>query len=129
MSEMLETPNPTFIEEFGGRLRTERRALLSTLARSDDELATLAIHEIGDSAEDAATESARAILMRLEDEERRELDEIEQALSRLEYGTFGVCEACQALIPLRRLRAIPTARYCLGCQATTENEAGRRTVS
>jgi RNA polymerase-binding protein DksA len=129
MSKMLETPNPTFVEEFGCRLRAGHRALLRTLALNDDELATLAIHEIGDSAEDAATESARTILMRLEDQERRDLDEIEQALARLEYGTFGVCEACQGLIPMRRLRAIPTTRYCLGCQATTENEAGRRTVS
>src|SRR5262245_7492860 len=128
MREMLETPNPTFIEEFGGRLRARRRDLLWTLAASEDELATLPAHEIGDSVDDAANACTRSVLVRLEDDERRDLDEIDEALARLEYGTFGICEACQALIPLRRLRAIPTTRYCLGCQATTESLTCRRTA-
>ena len=96
MTELSETPNPTLLEEFGSRLREERRVLLRTLATSDEE------------------QEAR---------DRQELDDLEQALERLEYGTFGVCEGCDDQIPLRRLRAVPTARYCVECQK--QNEVSR----
>ena len=93
MTELFETPNPTLLEEFGGLLREERGVLLRALATSDEELAA---------------------------RDRNELDDLDQALERLEYGTFGVCEGCDEQIPLRRLRAVPTTRYCVGCQKQRE---------
>src|SRR5262249_16771267 len=120
MIETVETPNPTLLEEFGRRLREDRRALLRMLATSDDELGTLEVHQVGARSEDAATEAATSIASRLEARERRELDELEQALERLEYGTFGLCEGCAEQIALRRLRAVPTTRYCLACQKKRE---------
>jgi RNA polymerase-binding protein DksA len=65
-------------------------------------------------------------LSRLEGRERRQLDEVNAALSRLEAGTYGVCEQCSRPIPLARLRAMPSARYCVECQAIEER---RRTES
>ena len=120
MIKMFETPNPTLLEEFGGRLRQERRALLRALATNDEELATLEARQVGARAEEAATEVARSILSRLEARERQELEELEQALERLEYGTFGLCEGCEEQIPLRRLRVVPTTRHCVTCQAKRE---------
>ena len=120
MIDLFETPNPTFLEEFGGRLQNERRALLCALASSDEELATLEVHHVGARSEDAATEAATSIVSRLEARVRRELEELEQALERLESGTFGLCEGCAEQIPLRRLRAVPTTRYCLACQTKRE---------
>jgi DnaK suppressor protein len=120
MSETLETPNPTFVEEFGGRLQKERQALLHTLALTVEELATLEAHQAGDRVDDAVTEIVGAILSRLEGRQRYELDEIDEALVRLEYGTFGLCEGCDQQVPLPRLRAMPTARYCHACQEKIE---------
>jgi DnaK suppressor protein len=120
MMKRFETPNPTLVEEFGGRLRQERRALLRALATNDEELATLEAHQVGVRAEEAATEVARSILSPLEARERQELDELEQTLERLEYGTFGLCEDCEEQIPLRRLRAVPTTLDCVTCQAKRE---------
>lgn len=47
--------------------------------------------------------------------ERRLLNEIESALKRLEKGIFGMCQGCGKVIPERRLRALPWARFCLPC--------------
>lgn len=44
---------------------------------------------------------------------RRQLDDIEIALSRLDDGTYGTCEQCGAEIPEERLEAFPAARYCV----------------
>jgi DnaK suppressor protein len=46
----------------------------------------------------------------------RTLQDIEAALDRLENGTYGICFDCGAEIPAARLRAMPFAERCRGCQ-------------
>jgi DnaK suppressor protein len=46
---------------------------------------------------------------------RRELAEIDAALQRIEQGSYGRCQACGGPMGLQRMRAIPEARYCVGC--------------
>ncbi len=45
---------------------------------------------------------------------------IEDALKRIENGTYGDCESCGAEIPLARLKAKPHARLCIVCQEKQE---------
>lgn len=52
--------------------------------------------------------------------ERRLLVEIEDALLRIEEGTYGICEGNGETIPEARLKAIPWARYCLKCATLSE---------
>jgi DnaK suppressor protein len=120
---MIETPSPMnalLVEELGRRLREARHTLLRTLATTDDEIATLERHEAGALVEDAATDTIAALLSRLEGREKHELDEIEDALVRLEAGTFGLCDRCGRAIPLSRLRALPMTRHCYDCQQQAE---------
>ncbi len=44
------------------------------------------------------------------------LREIEDALRRLEQGTYGTCMECEEPISVKRLNAVPWARYCVTCQ-------------
>lgn len=46
---------------------------------------------------------------------REALDEVEHALSKLDGGTYGVCEACGRPINAARLEAMPAARHCIDC--------------
>jgi len=48
------------------------------------------------------------------------LAEIDEALDRVESGTFGFCEGCTEAIPKTRLNAVPHARFCVDCQRKTE---------
>jgi DnaK suppressor protein len=45
----------------------------------------------------------------------REIAEVEAALGRIAQGNYGTCSACGGPLGLQRLRAIPEARFCLGC--------------
>jgi hypothetical protein len=45
----------------------------------------------------------------------RELAEVDAALGRIAAGNYGTCIACGGPLGLQRLRAIPEARFCLGC--------------
>lgn len=47
--------------------------------------------------------------------EGRILVEINDALARIEQGTFGRCENCRREIPKERLEAVPYTRYCIRC--------------
>jgi RNA polymerase-binding transcription factor len=115
---------PVAREECRQRLLESRAALLRTVAATDEELATLETHQPGAPVEDVAREQVLAILSRLEGRERHALDEIFTALGKLGTGTYGLCEGCGGELPLARLRAMPTALYCLSCQAQREKGTG-----
>lgn len=61
--------------------------------------------------------------IRLASSEGRYLYHIEEALARIEDGTYGKCEACQNNIGMERLRALPYTRLCIECKE--KEEAGR----
>jgi DnaK suppressor protein len=48
------------------------------------------------------------------------LKDIDEALERLDEGTYGICEECGEEIGEKRLQAIPFALYCLECQQENE---------
>jgi RNA polymerase-binding protein DksA len=41
---------------------------------------------------------------------------IDDAFNRLKRGRYGICEKCRQEIPIKRLRAVPFAAYCIDCQ-------------
>jgi DnaK suppressor protein len=48
------------------------------------------------------------------------LEDIDDALRKVDKGLFGKCERCAAEIPSERLEAVPYAKYCLACRAEIE---------
>ena len=55
-----------------------------------------------------------------------ELKEIDDALRRLDHGSYGICEECGKPIDEARLEAVPWARYCVLDQARIEQALSRR---
>jgi DnaK suppressor protein len=54
---------------------------------------------------------------------------IEQALARLDSGEYGLCLACAAHIPVKRLKALPWARYCVTCEEHPPEVEGEEPAS
>jgi len=48
------------------------------------------------------------------------LDRVDYALSKLEEGTYGLCDACGCNIPVERLETLPHAELCIECQSRLE---------
>src|SRR5579862_9892208 len=69
----------------------------------------------------------RDFALSLLSQEQDALYEIDQALKRIELGTYGVCEMSGKSIPKARLEAIPFARFTVECQSQLEkqNKASR----
>ena len=55
-------------------------------------------------------------------EKRKRIPRLLAALAAIENGTYGTCQNCSDQIPKGRLRVIPAAIYCIGCQARSERK-------
>ena len=64
---------------------------------------------------------------RLMESEREILKEIDRAMECMEQGDYGFCEVCRRRIPVKRLKAIPWARFCVDCADAVESS--RATVA
>jgi len=74
----------------------------------------------GDPLDAAADTIQDELNSQLVEVESRELSAIEDAIKRLEEGTYGNCETCEKPIPISRLRAVPYANDCIGCRRRAE---------
>lgn len=70
----------------------------------------------------ASEERDREISFILSDRERDKLKAVEEALERIEDGSYGICEMCDSEIAPARLEALPFTRLCVSCQADREKE-------
>jgi DnaK suppressor protein len=79
---------------------------------------------VKDVADQSVKDVSQEIGYRLSERESQFIADIDQALLRIEEGTYGVCARCGKEIPERRLEALPTARYDAECQAIVEQGTG-----
>jgi len=70
---------------------------------------------------DVATQSLdKEILFEQNDNSQTTIDQIESALRKIDKGIYGKCEYCRAVLPKKRIKALPFARYCVNCQNSRE---------
>jgi DnaK suppressor protein len=112
------------VEYFKQRLLTELRQHAQHV--SDDQAAALdaAGEDAKESADVSMKDVTQEIALKLGDQESQMVADIDQALLRIEEGSYGVCARCGKPIDERRLEAMPTARYDAECQATIEEAKG-----
>ena len=83
---------------------------------------------IPDPNDRATMESDRSFELRIRGRERKLMDKVDEALIRIEDGSFGICAGCGEDIAIKRLQARPVAKYCIDCktrQEQREKEQGR----
>ena len=70
---------------------------------------------------DVATDNYdREFSLGLASNERKFIYELDDALKKIEEGTFGICEDCKGLIAKNRIKAFLHARFCVKCQEKRE---------
>jgi DnaK suppressor protein len=79
---------------------------------------------VKDSVDMSLLDVNQELSLRLGERESQMVADIDQALLRIEEGTYGVCVRCGKTIDERRLEAVPTARYDAACQAEIEASKG-----
>jgi DnaK suppressor protein len=75
-----------------------------------------------DMGDQATAEADRDFMLRLRDRERMLLKKIDEAIERIDHGTFGICDQCGNEIGIKRLEARPVTTYCIDCKTRQEEE-------
>jgi DnaK suppressor protein len=82
--------------------------------------------ELLDPTDRAALESDRNFTLRIRDRERRLIGKLNEALEKIEDGTFGICETCGNQISEKRLMARPVTTLCIECKTEEEQKEKMR---
>jgi DnaK suppressor protein len=100
-------------------VRTDQAAALE--AAADD--------GVKDSVDMSLQDVNQELMLRLGERDSQTVADIDEALQRIDEGTYGQCERCGSPIDERRLEALPTARYDAACQAAVEAASGQSNIS
>lgn len=122
-AELLAAPeddymSPRQLAFFRARLVQERDALLDSAHRT-----TLHLQEFespADPADRASLEEDHTLELRVRDRERKLLHKIDEAIARIDNGSYGWCEESGEPIGIARLLARPTATYSIEAQEMHE---------
>ncbi|HZI20492.1 MAG TPA: TraR/DksA family transcriptional regulator [Pyrinomonadaceae bacterium] len=115
------------------KLNHFREVLLEQLRKHSDrarenqnDALELALNDDGvkDVADMSLNDVNQEIEYRLSERDSQMVADIDQALLRIEEGSYGTCGRCGREIPERRLEALPTARYDAECQSLIEQGTG-----
>ena len=121
---MQRKPNPAQLAKYREVLNQLRYALSGDIEHLQadafsDESARFTTDNPADTGSDSFSQTFSLELLR---RDTAILTEIDDALGRLDDGTFGQCEECAAWIQKARMDAVPFARLCIGCQQRVEGK-------
>lgn len=75
-----------------------------------------------DPSDRATFEEGRDYLIRIRSRESRLIRKINEALGRIDDGTYGTCDTCGEPVGIGRLQARPVTCYCIECKTRMEAE-------
>jgi DnaK suppressor protein len=113
--------NKTELKKFKKAFEAQKQGLLfnDKILREDFGVNT---DDRFDEIDQATTDMEQSMRMRLRNRESLYLKKVDEALKRIEDGTFGECDACGEDIEKRRLEARPTATLCVSCKEDQEKK-------
>ncbi len=104
------------LEKHRKHLLAKQEELLHDLSRNRQVTDESVDEQAQDMVDRATSAYTREFAFSLSESDRRTLLLIDQALLRLDQGTYGTCVHCQGHVQEKRLEAVPWARHCLECQ-------------
>ncbi|AXH11562.1 RNA polymerase-binding protein DksA [Halarcobacter bivalviorum] len=114
--------NAKQIEELKNILLERKELITRNIQGSRDSIDSLKNSECNDEYDYAEVSSDSFKEGIIANQQIKELNEIEDALKRIDKGTYGICEMCDESIAIGRLRAKPFAKYCTPCREIHEQE-------
>jgi len=110
---------PERLEYFRGRLTQATEDLLSEAVKTVSDM-TGGKESFPDMTDRATLESERNFELRIRDRERKLIVKLQEAVKRVDEGTFGICEVCGGPISEERLMARPVTTLCINCKTKQE---------
>ncbi len=126
VSESAKKPDKSsWKDEMRDMLLQMRRELLEDVSQTVKAESDYLRFDVGDFYDHASSDRDRELSLTLTDRERDKLRLIDEALRKIEDGSYGICESCGDEIGEDRLRAMPLAKLCLSCKIDLERQESR----
>lgn len=108
-------------KHFRRKLLEKRAELISVVQKTEDYGRQVNSEAEGmDLADKASSSYTKEFMFSKSDGDRQLLQEVVDALDRLDEGDFGKCMNCGEEVERKRLEAVPWSPFCLSCQAKAE---------
>jgi len=107
------------LNSFRKLLNERRQELMTEASRTVDGMGENR-EQFPDPTDRASLEGNRNLMLRIRDRERKLITKIDEALGRIEDGSYGKCEECDQDIGIERLRARPVTTLCIDCKSLQE---------
>ena len=120
--------NQRDLKQFRKLLEEKLGELLAEADRTVDGM-TDTKENFPDPTDRANLETDRSFLLRIRDRERKLIGKIQEALARIDDGTFGICEECGEDVSEERLKARPVTTLCIDCKTKAEEEEKQKEKS
>jgi len=117
--------NQRQLKLFQRLLGARRRELLEEAERTVGGM-TDSKENFPDPTDRASLESNRNAMLRIRDRERKLISKIDDALQRIQDGSYGLCESCGGPIGIDRLKARPVTTLCIDCKSDQEAQERRQ---
>ena len=114
--------NAKQIEELRATLLERKEIITNSINDSRESINSLKSTECNDEFDYAEVSSDSFKEGIIANQQIQELKEIEEALKRIDKGSYGTCEMCDESISIGRLRAKPFAKFCTPCREIYEVE-------
>ena len=108
-----------------GEIKSIMKEASKNPRESSGDLSSYTVH----MADMSADTYERELAMNIASSEQEVLYQIDEALKRIDEGTYGQCQQCNQIINLSRLKAVPYTSMCVDCQRAQEQKAKRPTSS
>ena len=107
--------------KFAAEIKAIAQETSKTPREASGDLSAYTVH----LADMAADTYERELSGNLASSEQGVLYQIDDALKRIDEGTFGICQQCNTPVTMRRLKAVPYASLCIACQRAKEQKDKR----
>lgn len=108
------------------RMLMDRQTEIRTKLRSLREVLPAEVAQVKDAEEQSMEDFVLGMDFAVMEMESETLRQIDEAISRLDEGTYGLCIDCDEAISEARLKALPFATVCRDCQAQREDDEAVR---
>ncbi|HEY7574863.1 MAG TPA: TraR/DksA family transcriptional regulator, partial [Thermoanaerobaculia bacterium] len=108
------------LEKYRRLLEEKKTGLSADLAKARDAEEETTEEATQDIADKAVSSYTREFLYSLSDSDRTTLLQIDEALTRIEESSYGLCLNCSTPMAEKRLLAVPWTPYCIDCQELSE---------
>ena len=108
------------VEKYRRALVAKKDEISQELVKNKDAGQESSDEQTQDIADKATSSYTKEFLFSLSDTERTLVQQIDQAIARIDDGSYGTCTHCGNPLMEKRLEAVPWTPYCLDCMELSE---------